>query len=79
MTARSVVIVTSEISGDHHASKLAREPLKLDPETWLSGMGGYNMHRAVVDILIDTSRLAVAGLAEGLAEVPANYSPISSM
>lgn len=74
MTGKSVVIVAGEASGDLHASNLARELLKLDPEINISGMGGYNMRRAGVDILIDASDLAVVGLVEVLA----NYRKIKA-
>lgn len=64
----SIVIVAGEASGDLHASKLARELLKLDSSIKLEGMGGANMRRAGVDILIDNKELAVVGLVEVLAK-----------
>ena len=67
-------IVAGEASGDLHASHLARRLLTLDPELVLKGMGGDNMRRAGVDILIDASRLAVVGLIEVLA----NYRTIKA-
>ena len=57
-----------------HASRLARELLKLNPELKLEGMGGENMRRAGVDILIDNAELAVVGLVEVLA----NYRTIKA-
>ena len=72
MPAQTVVIVAGEASGDMHASLLARELLKLNPEIKLEGMGGDNMRRAGVNILIDNAELAVVGLVEVLA----NYSTI---
>lgn len=67
-------IVAGEASGDLHASHLARKLLTLDPELVLKGMGGDNMRRAGVDILIDASSLAVVGLIEVLA----NYRTIKA-
>ena len=74
MPAQTVFIVAGEASGDMHASRLARELLKLNPELKLEGMGGENMRRAGVDILIDNAELAVVGLVEVLA----NYRTIKA-
>ncbi len=74
MPDQSVVIVAGEASGDLHASKLARELLKLDSSIKLEGMGGENMQRAGVNILIDNKELAVVGLVEVLA----NYKTIKA-
>lgn len=74
MPGQTVVIVAGEASGDMHASRLARELLKLSPEVKLEGMGGDNMRRAGVDILIDNAELAVVGLVEVLA----NYRTIKA-
>jgi lipid-A-disaccharide synthase len=72
LPAQTVFIVAGEASGDLHASHLARKLLTLDPEIRLKGMGGDNMRRAGVDIMIDASELAVVGLFEVLA----NYRTI---
>ena len=74
MPAQSVFIVAGEASGDLHASHLARALLKLEPSLQLIGMGGDNMRRAGVEVLIDASELAVVGLFEVLA----NYSKIKA-
>ena len=74
MPGQSVFIVAGEASGDLHASHLARTLLKLEPSLQLIGMGGENMRRAGVDVLIDASELAVVGLFEVLA----NYSKIKA-
>ncbi len=74
MPGQTVVIVAGEASGDMHASRLARELLKLNPELKLEGMGGQNMRRAGVDILVDNAELAVVGLVEVLA----NYRTIKA-
>ena len=74
MPGQTVFIIAGEASGDLHASHLARKLLTLDPELTLKGMGGDNMRRADVDILIDASELAVVGLFEVLA----NYRTIKA-
>ena len=72
MPAQTVFIIAGEASGDLHASHLARKLLTLNPDLVLKGMGGDNMRRAGVDIMIDASELAVVGLVEVLA----NYRTI---
>lgn len=74
MPGQTVFIIAGEASGDLHASHLARKLLTLEPSLTLKGMGGDNMRRAGVDILIDASELAVVGLFEVLA----NYRTIKA-
>ena len=66
MPGQTVFIIAGEASGDLHASHLARKLLTLDPDLTLKGMGSDNMRRAGVEILIDASEHAVAGLVEVL-------------
>ena len=75
MPGQTVFIIAGEASGDLHASLLARKLLTLDPGLTLKGMGGDNMRRAGVDILVDASELAVVGLFEVLA----NYRTIKGV
>jgi lipid-A-disaccharide synthase len=72
LPAQTVFIIAGEASGDLHASHLARKLLTLNPDLAMKGMGGDNMRRAGVDIMIDASELAVVGLVEVLA----NYRTI---
>ena len=65
MPGQTVFIIAGEASGDLHASHLARKLLTLDPGLSLKGMGGDNMRRAGVDILIDASNLAVVMAQDG--------------
>ncbi len=75
MPGQTVFIIAGEASGDLHASNLAKKLLTLDPGLTLKGMGGDNMRRAGVDILVDASELAVVGLFEVLA----NYRTIKGV
>jgi lipid-A-disaccharide synthase len=75
LPGQTVFIIAGEASGDLHASHLARKLLTLDPGLTLKGMGGDNMRRAGVDILVDASELAVVGLFEVLA----NYRTIKGV
>jgi lipid-A-disaccharide synthase len=75
LPGQTVFIIAGEASGDLHASLLARKLLTLAPDLTLKGMGGDNMRRAGVDILVDASELAVVGLFEVLA----NYRTIKGV
>ncbi len=74
MPGQLVFIVDGEASGDLHESHLARALMKIEQSLQLIGMGGDNMRRAGVEVLIDASELAVVGLFEVLA----NYSKIKA-
>ena len=66
------MIIAGEASGDQHGADLARELLKLDGGTKLSGVGGSLMRAAGVTLHADIQKLAVMGLVEifkGLKEI----------
>jgi lipid-A-disaccharide synthase len=65
-TAKSVVIVAGEASGDAHAARLVNELKKLDDSISFRGMGGDNLRKANVDVFIDMAELAVVGIVEVL-------------
>jgi lipid-A-disaccharide synthase len=67
MSHQSVFIVTGEASGDLHGANLARELRVLAPEVQLRGVGGASMRAAGVELLLDSSSLAVVGIVEVLA------------
>jgi lipid-A-disaccharide synthase len=66
ITAKSVVIVAGEASGDAHAARLVNELRKLDNSISFRGMGGDNLRKADVDVFIDMAELAVVGIVEVL-------------
>ncbi len=65
--ARHVVVVAGEASGDQHAADMVCELRRLDPAIRFSGMGGRSMGSAGVDLVIDSTDLAVVGFVEVLA------------
>jgi lipid-A-disaccharide synthase len=67
MSHQSVFIVAGEASGDLHGANLARELRQLAPEVQLRGMGGASMRAAGIELLVDSSSLAVVGIVEVLA------------
>ncbi len=57
-------ILAGEPSGDTYGARLASELQQLVPGVRIQGMGGQKMRRSGVEILVDSSDLAVVGLAE---------------
>jgi lipid-A-disaccharide synthase len=68
---KKILIVAGEASGDLHAADLARALLSLDPEVTLFGMGGEQMRRAGVKLLVDAKELAAVGFTEVLSRLAA--------
>lgn len=64
------MIVAGEASGDHHAAKVAEALVERRPEITLFGMGGPEMRKAGVELLVDSSDIAVVGLIEVLKHYP---------
>ncbi|MEW5910885.1 MAG: lipid-A-disaccharide synthase, partial [Thermodesulfobacteriota bacterium] len=65
-----VMIVVGEASGDLHAAKLVKAIRGKKPETFFFGIGGSEMKKAGVKILIDASLLAAVGVTESIFKLP---------
>jgi lipid-A-disaccharide synthase len=65
-----VAIITGEASGDRIGGLLAREIKKLRPDAVLYGTGGKYLKEAGVEVLVDSSRWGVVGVAAGLKILP---------
>jgi lipid-A-disaccharide synthase len=63
----TVMLVAGEASGDEHAAKLVKSLRMLNPDVRFIGMGGKKMRAAGVELLVDSTKLAVVGLIEILA------------
>jgi lipid-A-disaccharide synthase len=74
-SAKQVLIVAGEASGDHHAARLVEELHQRDPNVHFAGIGGERMRKAGVEILVDSADMAVVGLVEVLA----NYRFLSGV
>lgn len=68
---KKIFIVAGEASGDLHAADLARALLSLDQEITLLGMGGEQMRRAGVKLLVEAKELAAVGFTEVLSRLAA--------
>lgn len=68
-SAKKILIVCGEPSGDLHASNLVKDIRTLDNSVRFFGMGGSLCRRAGVDIVFDISGLALIGLVEVLKNI----------
>jgi len=64
MTIPHVMILAGEASGDAHAAEFIDALKHLQPDIKLTGMGGRDMREAGVDLVYDSSNIAVVGLVE---------------
>jgi lipid-A-disaccharide synthase len=61
---KKIMIVAGEASGDLHGSNLVKEMLSLDHRMKFYGIGGEKLKNAGVEILADSSDMAVVGITE---------------
>ena len=67
---RLITIVAGEASGDAHAASVVSELQRRDPHLHFSGMGGQALKGQGVQLIVDSTKLAVVGLVEVLAHYP---------
>ena len=64
MSAPHVMILAGEASGDAHAAEFVERLYQMHPDIHLTGMGGASMRKAGVELVYDSSNIAVVGLVE---------------
>jgi lipid-A-disaccharide synthase len=69
-TARRILIIAGESSGDAHGARLVLEILRREPDTILFGIGGDAMEKAGARLLLHASRLSVVGVVEVVERLP---------
>jgi lipid-A-disaccharide synthase len=69
----------AEVSGDAHASRLARELLRLRPDAALFGAGGERMAAAGVDVRVDITDTSSFGVADLFDSVPQQLSALRAV
>ena len=62
--AKKYGLLPGEESGDIYGSRLARELKNLNSGIKIEGMGGQQMQKSGVEILVDSTELGVVGLIE---------------
>ena len=60
--SNEIWIISGESSGDLYGGKIAQELKRQDPGLKIKGMGGLNMRRAGVEIMVDSTELGVIGI-----------------
>jgi lipid-A-disaccharide synthase len=70
MSARPVLIVAGEKSGDNYGAALVRAFRALDPTVPFFGVGGTAMEEAGVDRIVSMDALALIGLVEIIGHLP---------
>lgn len=67
--SNEIWIISGESSGDLYGGKIAQELKRQDPSLTIKGMGGLNMRRAGVEIMVDSTELGVIGVVEVLENI----------
>ena len=65
-----IAIFTGEASGDRVGAQLATEIKRLRPDAQIWGTGGYFLRAAGVEVVVDSSRFGVVGIAAALKLLP---------
>jgi len=69
-SAKRIMIVTGEASGDLHGANLIKAANALSADTKFFGVGGKKMAASGCDILIPSEELAVMGVVEVVGQLP---------
>lgn len=64
MSTKHIFLIAGEPSGDEHGAKLINAIKQHHSNVRFSGMGGEHMHQAGMDIIVDSSDMAVVGFYE---------------
>ena len=68
--SKLIMIIAGEASGDLHGARLVHSLHALDPSIRFCGVGGPELQKAGVDIIVDAEQLAVIGIVEILSRLP---------
>jgi len=75
--AKTMMMITGEVSGDLYGSMLAAEITSTDPDVRISGIGGDGMREAGVDTFLDSNDLSVVGFWEAIVHLKKLRSALS--
>ncbi len=65
-----IAVITGEASGDRVGAQLATEIKRLRPDAEIWGTGGYFLRSAGVEVVVDSSRYGVIGIAAAMRLLP---------
>ncbi len=74
---KSIMIIAGEASGDHHGAKLVEAMKTAKNNLFFCGIGGRAMEKAGVKIMVDAAELAVVGITEVFAKLPAVFKALA--
>ncbi|MCM8526384.1 MAG: lipid-A-disaccharide synthase [Lentisphaeraceae bacterium] len=63
-------IIAGESSGDLYGARISRELKQIDSTIEINGMGGLEMQKEGLNLLVDSTELGVVGLVEVLKQYP---------
>ncbi len=78
-SARRILLVAGEASGDRYAAELARELRARHPDWSCGGMGGAALRAAGVELTVDSTALAVVGLVEVLRHAGGIFRALAAL
>ena len=78
-SAKRIMIVTGEASGDLHGANLIKAVKALAADTHFFGVGGQKMAAAGCDILIPSEDLAVMGVVEVVGQLQCSGALFSNL
>ena len=78
-TAKKIMLVAGEASGDQRGAEVAIVLLTKDPTLTLFGIGGEHMRKAGVKTVADVKQLSVMGFFEPLKHLPRLFKIFSCM
>jgi len=69
-TARNLMIIAGEVSGDLHGASLIKELKILDPQLQICGIGGDKMKAEGMELIYHINKMAFLGFAEIIKHIP---------
>jgi len=67
--SRTVLLIAGEASGDLHGANLVRAVQRVAPEVRFCGIGGQSLKKVGMEVLFQSSQIAVVGIAEVLTKI----------
>lgn len=69
ISTKKILIIAGEASGDLHGAKLVKDLHAINPDIEFYGMGGTQMEKAGVRLLVKTAKLSIIGFLEVFSKI----------